>query len=107
MNTRITLLSTAMFIGTALVSESAQADIQSKVQNWFDSQNYVNVTNPAVVDGQRGRYATAGGIYARVPITDTLNFINVEMPRFSAGCGGIDFYFGGSVLSTLINSFRT
>lgn len=71
------------------------ADTATKVNSWFSNMNYATVTNPGVYEGQSARYATLGGISTRAPITQPFNFVNVQTPKFSAGCGGIDFYAGG------------
>jgi len=74
---------------------SAAASTGSKIDGWFNNMNYATVTNPGVYEGQSARYATMGGISTRAPITQPFEFINVQTPKFSAGCGGIDFYAGG------------
>lgn len=78
-----------------MASSLAQADIGSKVDDWFNQNNYSNVTVPGVYEGQSARYFTLGGISTRAPITRPFQLVNVQPPQFSAGCGGIDFYSGG------------
>ncbi|MCG8437976.1 MAG: conjugal transfer protein TraH [Pseudomonadales bacterium] len=73
----------------------AGAGTSDKVSSWFDNMNYSNVTGGGVYEGQGARYATLGGVSARAPITQPFNFVSVQTPKFSAGCGGIDFYSGG------------
>ncbi|EJX7572377.1 conjugal transfer protein TraH [Vibrio vulnificus] len=84
----------ALAIGLTLPSVSS-ADTAAKVNSWFSNMNYATVTNPGVYEGQSARYATLGGVSTRAPITQPFNFINVQTPKFSAGCGGIDFFAGG------------
>jgi len=79
----------------ALCAPFAQGSTAGKVNDWFNNQNYATVTNPGVYEGQSARYATLGGFSTRAPITQPFNFVNVQTPKFSAGCGGIDFYSGG------------
>jgi conjugative transfer pilus assembly protein TraH len=81
-------------IGACLAANS-YADTAEKVQKWFFDMNYSNITEPGVYEGQTARYATLGGISMRAPITQPFRFVNVQTPKFSAGCGGIDFYAGG------------
>jgi conjugative transfer pilus assembly protein TraH len=78
-----------------LLSTPVQADIKSKVENWFNNMNYANVTEPGVYEGQSARYFTAGGLTLKAPITQTLHFVDVQMPRYNAGCAGIDLFTGG------------
>lgn len=90
----------SIFKATALslaiiLPASSLADTGSKVSSWFDNMNYATVTSPGVYEGQSARFATLGGISARAPITQPFNFVSVQTPKFSAGCGGIDFYAGG------------
>ncbi|OZC34959.1 hypothetical protein B9Q17_00210 [Marinobacter vinifirmus] len=90
----------SIFKATALslaiiLPASSLADTGSKVASWFDNMNYATVTSPGVYEGQSARFATLGGISARAPITQPFNFVSVQTPKFSAGCGGIDFYAGG------------
>lgn len=71
------------------------ASTGTKVDSWFNNMNYSNVTNPGVYEGQSARYATLGGISTRAPITQPFQFVTVQTPKISAGCGGIDIYTGG------------
>jgi conjugative transfer pilus assembly protein TraH len=48
---------------------------------------------PSYFRGQSYNTFVGGRVYQRFP-TRNLQFMNVEMPRFSAGCGGIDVYLG-------------
>lgn len=78
-----------------LFPASAVASTASKVDSWFNNMNYHTVTAPGVYEGQSARFATLGGISTRAPITQPFNFVSVQTPKFSAGCGGIDMYAGG------------
>lgn len=91
---RSILKATALSLAIILPASSL-ADTGSKVASWFDNMNYATVTSPGVYEGQSARFATLGGISARAPITQPFNFVSVQTPKFSAGCGGIDFYAGG------------
>ncbi|MBF0367540.1 MAG: conjugal transfer protein TraH [Oligoflexia bacterium] len=71
------------------------ASTADKINKWFENQNYVNTTNPGVYEGQTARYATLGGVSTRSAITQPFELFNLQTPKFSAGCGGIDFYTGG------------
>ena len=92
---RSTFKSMAVLMFSFGLASLAQATTATKVSDWFNNMNYANVTNPGVYEGQSARYATLGGFSTRAPITQPFNFVNVQTPKFSAGCGGIDFYSGG------------
>jgi len=79
----------------AIVSYTTQADIASQMDNWFGNMNYTNATNSGTYQAQGARMFTPGGFTARAPITQPFNVVNVQTPRISAGCGGIDLYTGG------------
>lgn len=76
-------------------SVSVSADTGSKVNDWFNNMNYSNVTKPGVYEGQSARYYTLGGVSTRGQISRPFNFVNIQTPKFSAGCGGIDMFAGG------------
>jgi len=93
MKLRLTLVTALLLV--AMPIRTTFADTAAKVDSWFNNMNYANVTAPGVYEGQSARFATLGGISARAPITQPFNFVSVQTPKFSAGCGGIDFYAGG------------
>jgi len=88
---KVTLLTISLSVFASHVNGST-AD---KVGDWFDNMNYSNITKPGVYEGQSARYVTLGGVSTRAPITQPFDFVNIQTPKFSAGCGGIDFYAGG------------
>lgn len=53
-----------------------------------------NITNPGVFETQRRGVISGGSIYVRNPMMTT-SLVNLQMPSWKAGCGGIDL-FGGS-----------
>ncbi|MDQ3230345.1 MAG: conjugal transfer protein TraH [Pseudobdellovibrionaceae bacterium] len=77
------------------MSQSLQGGTAQKLDQWFDMQNFGNVTRPGVYEGQTARYATFGGVSSRYPVVYPFKFFDVQTPKFSAGCGGIDLYTGG------------
>lgn len=79
-----------------LTPAPATADIGSKLDDWFNNQNFSTSTRLGIYETQSARYATLGGISYRAPITRPYQFLNIQTPRFSAGCGGLDLYAGGS-----------
>lgn len=79
----------------ALISTPLQADIGSEVNSWFSDQGYANVTNPQAVETQSGRMYSLGGVQTRNQVKGGFNFMNIQPPKASAGCSGIDVYAGG------------
>lgn len=55
---------------------------------------YSNIDKSQVYYSQRAGYMTGGGVSLRNQVTDT-KFANVNLPKFDAGCGGIDIFTGG------------
>ncbi|MEL7539682.1 MAG: conjugal transfer protein TraH [Pseudomonadota bacterium] len=84
-------------IGVAMLLAplSAQADVNTKMNDFWDEIGAAaNVTGPNAFNGQRAGYYTLGNVYIRTP-QETLNPVNVQLPGYRAGCGGIDIYAGG------------
>ena len=74
---------------------SASADVNSQMNDFWDEIGVAaNVTGPNAFQGQRAGYYTLGNVYLRTP-QETLNPVNIQMPGYRAGCGGIDMYAGG------------
>lgn len=74
---------------------NSNAGIDDQINQWFKNQNYVNITDPGVYEGQGARFTTFGGISSRTPIASSLKLLDVQTPKFTAGCAGIDYYAGG------------
>lgn len=73
----------------------ALADVNSEMNSFFNSAGAAaNVTGPTAFDGQAAGYYSGGSLWTRFP-TKTINPINIQLPKASGGCGGIDL-FGGS-----------
>ena len=92
-----------------LASIPAQAgNMDAEAEAWYNAR-YSNVTDPQVVEAQSARYYTLGGISTRTNITQMPPLVNIQTPKLSAGCGGIDFYAGGfSAINTdeFVNNLR-
>lgn len=73
----------------------ALADVNSEMNSFFNSAGAAaNVTGPTAFDGQSAGYYSGGSLWTRFP-TKSINPINIQLPKASGGCGGIDL-FGGS-----------
>lgn len=86
-----TLATTLIFISSGL----CQANIGGKISKWFKDHNNANLTPAGIYEGQTARYLTMGGVSQSAPVVYPFRFVQVQTPKFSAGCGGIDFYSGG------------
>lgn len=65
-----------------------------------DLKGSIMANGPSAIHGQTYGTYMGGGAYARFPVRN-LQLASIEMPHFSAGCGGIDMHFGSlSVIKT-------
>ena len=53
-----------------------------------------NITQPQSISNNMAGGFMGGSLYLRTP-NATVNFVTIDLPRFSAGCGGIDATLGG------------
>jgi conjugative transfer pilus assembly protein TraH len=77
-----------------LTVEYAQADVESDMQDFFDSLGYTNITDPGAYQGQSAGYYSGGSLYTRAP-SKNYQLVSVNLPSVRSGCGGIDLW-GGS-----------
>lgn len=72
-----------------------EADLQQELGRFFDAlDSSTNVSASDVYQGQKAGYVTGGGATIKNRSMQ-LNPSTVNLPRFDAGCGGIDIYTGG------------
>ena len=76
------------------ISPIVMSDLASDVAKMLDNDNFT-VVGPSTHNAQSARYTTLGGISMRTPVVPNLQLGQIQTPRFSAGCGGIDLYAGG------------
>ena len=89
-STSIACLATASFAATP-----AFAGVEGDMNSFFNSAGAAaNVTGPTAFEGQSAGYYSGGSLWTRFP-NKTINPVNIQLPRASGGCGGIDL-FGGS-----------
>lgn len=78
-----------------LIALPAHADISSDLNSFFDGLGMVsNTTAPHAYQGQQAGYYTGGSLYARNTVRN-VQLVQVDLPNFRSGCGGIDMFFGG------------
>lgn len=77
------------------LTTSVNASLNSEVGTWFTNQDYANVTPAGSFETQAGRMYTGGGISTRSQVSPVFELVNIQSPKISAGCGGIDIFTGG------------
>jgi conjugative transfer pilus assembly protein TraH len=78
-----------------LVSFPVFADVNSDLNNFFDGLGMAtNITAPHAYQGQQAGYYSGGSIFSRNAVR-TVQLVQVDLPSFRAGCGGIDLFAGG------------
>ncbi|MEM8985172.1 MAG: conjugal transfer protein TraH [Pseudomonadota bacterium] len=84
----------AMAMGIMGLMTTVNAQVQSKMDDfWNDLGASANVTGPTAFDGQAAGYYALGNIFYRAP-QRTTQLATLNLPSYSAGCGGIDFFAG-------------
>lgn len=85
-----TALSLLLFL-----SSLAYAGIDSDLNSFFNNIGFAsNVGSPGAYQGQQSGYYTGGSIFARTQVRD-VQIMQMEVPSFRSGCGGIDLFAGG------------
>jgi conjugative transfer pilus assembly protein TraH len=91
------------FISNALVTlvmliimvSMAHADVSSDLNSFFDGLGMVsNTTAPHAYQGQQAGYYSGGSLYARSSVRN-VQLVQIDLPSFRSGCGGIDLFAGG------------
>ena len=86
----------AMTLGAASMVpvDIARADVAGAMNDFFqDAGGAANVTGPSAYQGQTAGYYSMGNVWTRFPQKNIQPF-NLQMPKASAGCGGIDLFTG-------------
>lgn len=87
---RIILLSILL-----LFTDGSFANVSSNLDDFFNGLGYAsNVTSPAVFESQAAGFFGGGSLYARNQVRQ-YQLVQLDLPNFRAGCGGIDLYTGG------------
>lgn len=78
-----------------IVPSVSFADVNSDLNNFFDGLGMVsNTTAPHAYQGQQAGYYSGGSLYARNTVRN-VQLVQVDLPSFRSGCGGIDMFAGG------------
>ena len=84
------LMASMLFIG----SSALYANVSSDLDNFFNGMGYAaNVTSPAAYESQAAGFFGGGSLYARNQIRQ-YQLIQLDLPSYRAGCGGIDLFTG-------------
>jgi conjugative transfer pilus assembly protein TraH len=79
----------------ALFSIPTFADVNGDLNSFFDGLGMAtNVTAPHAYQGQQAGYYSGGSIFSRNAVRN-VQLVQVDLPSFRAGCGGIDLFAGG------------
>jgi conjugative transfer pilus assembly protein TraH len=74
---------------------SSYAGVSSDLGAYFDKLGVANnITLPTAYQGQEAGYYSGGSLYARTPVRE-VQIMNLELPGYRSGCGGIDLFMGG------------
>lgn len=77
-----------------LASSQLNANVGNDLNNFFDGLGFSsNVTNPGSYNSQAAGSYGGGSIFARNQVR-SYQLIQIDLPDFRAGCGGIDLYMG-------------
>jgi conjugative transfer pilus assembly protein TraH len=71
------------------------ANINSDLNSYFNDLGFSsNTTSPSAYHGQEAGFYTGGSILARNAIRD-VQIVQIDLPSYRSGCGGIDLFAGG------------
>lgn len=71
------------------------ADLNNELNKFFNQFGVSShVDSAEIYNGQKAGYMTGGGFVTRNRVVNT-QMASVNLPRFDAGCGGIDIFAGG------------
>lgn len=75
-------------------SIKAQAGINEDLNDFVNGLGYAgNVTSPAAFESQAAGFFGGGSLYARNQVHQ-YQLVQLDLPSYRAGCGGIDLYMG-------------
>jgi conjugative transfer pilus assembly protein TraH len=78
-----------------IFSNGSYASINSDLNNYFNDLGFSsNVSKPSAYQGQSAGYYSGGSVFTRSAIRD-VQVVQLDLPSYRSGCGGIDLYAGG------------
>ena len=89
-----------------LAAQSASATVSQDLDNFFNGIGLTsNTTNPAAFESQAAGFFGGGSLYARNQVRQ-YQLVQLDLPSYRAGCGGIDLFTGSlSFLSQAYYSY--
>ncbi len=88
------LFSLLITFSTFAYTTPVMADINTDLDHYFNKLGYSsNTSAPHAYHGQQAGYYTGGSISMRNQVRDT-QIMQVSLPSYRSGCGGIDIYAG-------------
>ena len=79
---------------TLALVHQAHSGVSNDLDHFFQSQGYAsNVTQPAAFESQAAGFFGGGSLYARGQVRQ-YQLVQLDLPSYRAGCGGIDLYTG-------------
>ena len=80
--------------GYLLLLPMAYANINNDLDSYFNGLGYSsNTTSPHAYHGQQAGYYTGGSASMRTQVRD-VQIMQLNLPSYRSGCGGIDIYAG-------------
>src|ERR1700733_10357390 len=71
------------------------ADINQDLNAYFNKLGFSsNVTGASAYHGQSAGFYSGGSVFTRNAVRD-VQIIQMDLPSYRSGCGGIDLYAGG------------
>lgn len=75
-------------------STSTFANVSSDLNNFFNGIGYAsNITEPSAFESQAAGFFGGGSLYARGQVRQ-YQLVQLDLPSYRAGCGGIDLFTG-------------
>lgn len=73
---------------------NVQANVSQDLDNFFNGMGYAsNVTSPAAFESQAAGFFGGGSLYTRNQVRQ-YQLVQLDLPSYRAGCGGIDLFTG-------------
>ncbi|HHI9467664.1 TPA: conjugal transfer protein TraH, partial [Legionella anisa] len=73
---------------------TAHANVSQDLDSFFNGMGYAsNVTSPAAFESQAAGFFGGGSLYARNQVRQ-YQLVQLDLPSYRAGCGGIDLFTG-------------
>lgn len=85
----------SLFLFELFFSFTTHADVNGDLNRFFEGLGIAtNTTAPHAYQGQQAGYYSGGSVFSRNAVR-TVQLVQVDLPGFRAGCGGIDLFAGG------------